>query len=36
VITEALVSSVFGVDARVIPDPESGSPLVVPRWPHAA
>jgi ABC-type cobalamin/Fe3+-siderophores transport system ATPase subunit len=36
VITEELVSSVFGVDARVIPDPESGSPLVVPRWPHAA
>ena len=35
VITESLVSSVFGVDARVIPDPESGSPLVVPRWPHA-
>lgn len=34
VITEALVADVFGLDARVIPDPESGSPLVVPRWPH--
>lgn len=34
VITEALVAHVFGLDARVIADPESGSPLVVPRWPH--
>lgn len=34
VITEALVADVFGLDARVIADPESGSPLVVPRWPH--
>ncbi len=34
VITEALVADVFGLDARVIPDPESGSPLVVPRWRH--
>jgi iron complex transport system ATP-binding protein len=34
VITEPLVASVFGLDARVIADPESGSPLVVPRWPH--
>lgn len=34
VITEDLVTDVFGLDARVIPDPESGSPLVVPRWRH--
>lgn len=34
VITESLVSEVFGLDARVIQDPESGSPLVLPRWPH--
>lgn len=34
VITEALVGDVFGLDARVILDPESGSPLVVPRWRH--
>lgn len=34
-ITEALVGDVFGLDARVIPDPESGSPLVVPRWRHS-
>ncbi|GGD25931.1 hypothetical protein GCM10010915_02480 [Microbacterium faecale] len=34
VITEDLVADVFGLDARVIPDPESGSPLVVPRWRH--
>ncbi|WP_298037309.1 ABC transporter ATP-binding protein [uncultured Microbacterium sp.] len=35
VITESLVSDVFGLDARVILDPESKSPLVVPRWRHA-
>jgi iron complex transport system ATP-binding protein len=34
VITEELVASVFGLHARVLPDPESGSPLVVPRWRH--
>jgi iron complex transport system ATP-binding protein len=34
VITEALVADVFGLHARVIADPESGSPLVVPHWPH--
>ncbi|MFB4353580.1 ABC transporter ATP-binding protein [Microbacterium sp. LS_15] len=34
VITEALVAQVFGLDARVITDPESGSPLVIPRWSH--
>lgn len=34
VITEELVSEVFHIDARVIPDPESGSPLVVARWRH--
>lgn len=34
VITEELVADVFGLDARVIEDPESGSPLVVPRWRH--
>ena len=36
VITEELVGEVFGLDARVIPDPESGSPLVLPRWRHAS
>ena len=34
VITEKLASDVFGINARVIPDPESGSPLIVPRWEH--
>lgn len=34
VITESLVADVFGLDARVILDPESGSPLVVPSWRH--
>ena len=34
VITETLVDEVFGLDARVIIDPESASPLVVPRWRH--
>ncbi|PLA15128.1 ABC transporter ATP-binding protein [Corynebacterium riegelii] len=32
VITESLVREVFGVEARVITDPESGSPLMIPRW----
>lgn len=35
VITETLVANVFGLDARVIEDPESCSPLVVPRWQHS-
>lgn len=34
VITEEMVHRVFGLDARVISDPESGSPLVIPRWSH--
>lgn len=32
VITEALVREVFAVEARIIADPESGSPLMIPRW----
>src|SRR5687768_1857344 len=31
VVTEAMVRDVFGVDARVIPDPVTGTPLVLPR-----
>ena len=31
VVTEALVHAVFGVRARVIDDPESGTPMVIPR-----
>lgn len=34
VITETLLSEVFGLNARVMPDPESGTPLVIPRWKH--
>ena len=30
VVTEDLVESVFGLPCRVIPDPETGTPLVVP------
>ena len=30
VVTEALVRDVFGLEARVIPDPVSGTPLVLP------
>lgn len=30
VVTEALVREVFGLEARVIPDPVSGTPLVLP------
>ena len=32
VLTEDLLAEVFSLDARVIADPESGTPLVVPRW----
>jgi ABC-type cobalamin/Fe3+-siderophores transport system ATPase subunit len=31
IITGSLVKDVFGVDARIIPDPETGTPLVIPR-----
>ncbi|WP_144873770.1 ABC transporter ATP-binding protein [Microbacterium sp. 1.5R] len=34
VVTESLVADVFGLHARVILDPESGTPLVIPRWSH--
>lgn len=30
VLTEPLLAEVFGLDARIIPDPVTGSPLVVP------
>jgi iron complex transport system ATP-binding protein len=36
IITTELVEHVFGLTCRIIPDPESGTPLVVPRRsPHA-
>jgi iron complex transport system ATP-binding protein len=31
VVTEPIVREVFGVDCRVVPDPVTGTPLVVPR-----
>lgn len=31
VVTEELVREVYGLECRVIPDPESGTPLVIPR-----
>ncbi|MEJ5928242.1 ABC transporter ATP-binding protein [Corynebacterium sp. H128] len=34
VITEATVQSIFDVAARVIDDPETGKPLMVPCWNH--
>ncbi|MEM9203329.1 MAG: ABC transporter ATP-binding protein [Actinomycetota bacterium] len=34
VITESLVRSVFGMESRVVPDPVSGSPMVVPIGRH--
>lgn len=34
VITESLVWEVFGLHARVVSDPESRTPLVLPRWRH--
>jgi ABC-type cobalamin/Fe3+-siderophores transport system ATPase subunit len=30
IITAELVRDVFGLECRVIPDPETGTPLVVP------
>jgi iron complex transport system ATP-binding protein len=35
VVTEALLAEVFGLDARVIPDPVAGTPLVVPIGGHS-
>jgi len=34
VVTEAMVADVFGVTARVVPDPVTGGPLVVPVGRH--
>nr|WP_245218941.1 ABC transporter ATP-binding protein [Rubellimicrobium aerolatum] len=31
VVTPATIRAVFGLEARVIPDPETGTPLVIPR-----
>ena len=31
VMTETMLAEVFGLDARIIPDPETGTPLCVPR-----
>jgi iron complex transport system ATP-binding protein len=30
VVTEAMVRAVFGIDSRIIPDPITGTPLIVP------
>lgn len=35
VVTAEFVHEVFGVHARIVPDPETGSPLIVPRAPSA-
>lgn len=36
VVTAGFVHDVFGVHARIVPDPETGSPLIVPRAPSVA
>ena len=36
VVTGALVAEVFGLEARVVPDPVSGTPMVVPIGRHRA
>jgi iron complex transport system ATP-binding protein len=36
VVTEAMLAEVFGLAARVIADPVTGSPLVVPIGTHSA
>ena len=33
VLTEELVTDVYGLACRVVPDPETGTPMVVPRRP---
>ncbi|MDD7942157.1 hypothetical protein PHK61_27455 [Actinomycetospora lutea] len=33
VLTEELVTDVYGLACRVLPDPETGTPMVVPRRP---
>jgi iron-siderophore transport system ATP-binding protein len=35
VVTESMLAEVFGLAARVIPDPVAGTPLVVPIGGHA-
>jgi iron complex transport system ATP-binding protein len=34
VVTEKLVRDVFGLESRVIPDPVSGTPLIIPIGRH--
>ncbi|MFP5316610.1 MAG: ABC transporter ATP-binding protein, partial [Actinomycetes bacterium] len=36
VVTEKTVADVFGLESRVIPDPVSGTPMVVPMGRHHA
>ena len=36
VVTEELVRDVFGLDSRVLPDPISGTPLIIPLGRHHA
>ncbi len=36
VVTEGLVRDVFGLEARIVPDPVSGTPLVIPLGRHYA
>ncbi len=33
-LTPALLTDVFGLSAQVIPDPQSGCPIVIPVRPH--
>ncbi len=35
-ITEELVLDVFGLESRVLPDPVSGTPLIIPIGRHHA
>jgi iron complex transport system ATP-binding protein len=34
VVTEDLVRDVFGLESRVLPDPVSGTPLIIPLGRH--
>ena len=36
VVTEDLVRKIFGLESRVLPDPVSGAPLIIPLGRHHA
>ncbi len=35
IVTEQLIESVFGLSCVIVPDPVTGTPMIVPRGRHA-